>query len=90
MGNTKQTADTSRVGGALSQLERQLRDELRWHVISQLAERGLSDPKPFAAAMGIAESAGISTLRRTDWMVETSLWIIEKLGLPVQITVEHT
>jgi hypothetical protein len=65
----------------------QLQAELRAAVLQEIAVNGLDDPDTLAERLEILPIAADGLLQRPKWSVETSLWVIEQLGLPIKVTI---
>jgi hypothetical protein len=66
-----------------------IREELQKAVRRELAARGLNSPEPLAQRLDVLPITTSSLLRRTSWPVETSIWLISKLDLPLRISVQN-
>lgn len=66
-----------------------VRVELRRAVLEMLDARGLSSPEQLARHLDVLPMTAASILHRSAWPVETSLWLIERLDLPIRLSVQH-
>lgn len=65
----------------------ELQGRLRGEVGRYLRERGLEDPEALGKELGLLPIAADGLLRRREWSVETALWVIERLQLPIHVEV---
>lgn len=65
--------------------QEQFRAELQGAVVRELEVRGIDTPSRLAEAAGIAEISAAGILRRREWTIVTSLWLIDRLELAVRL-----
>jgi len=56
-------------------------------ILGELNARGLDDPERLAAALGVALLTARALLRRRSWSLDVASWIVDKLDLPVTVSV---
>jgi hypothetical protein len=66
-----------------------VRTQLSVAVRRALEVKGLNDPEKFAEAVGLLPLAANDLLRERTWAVDTSLWLIDTLSLPVDVRVSN-
>jgi hypothetical protein len=64
-----------------------VRDDLRSAVLREIRARGLDDPDALAKHLEILPIAADGLLQRRRWPVETSLWLISRLDLPIEVSI---
>lgn len=79
------TDSPTATNGRVRQFENQLRDA----VLEELKQRDLQNPDPLAANLGVLPLAAAELLRSSHWSIDTALWIVDRLDLPVEVSVTH-
>lgn len=64
-----------------------LQERLRAAVMQELVGRQLDAPEALAERLGVLPIAAENLLGRSVWSVETSLWVVERLDLPVEVSI---
>ncbi len=73
----------SRVRSGAADIER----DLHAAILDELTARGMQDPERLAVALGVALLTARALLRRSSWSLDVASWIIDKLDLPVTVSV---
>lgn len=56
-------------------------------VLEELQQRGLDNAEALAGELGVVSLAAAELLRSSQWTVDTSIWLIDQLQLPIDINV---
>lgn len=68
---------------------RKLEADLREAILDELRHRGLDDPEMLAFELDVLPLAAAELLRNSQWTVETGLWLVHRLDLPIRVGVTH-
>lgn len=76
-------------GATTNGAARNLEDQLRAVIMDELAQRDLLQSDALAAQLDVLPLAAAELLRSSHWSIGTALWVVERLELPVRVSVTY-